>query len=105
MSEEDTGLEEDLGTLEERRRVFLALKEWAHSHPDPDTTLFVTAVDMRLTLEELVEHIEDETAVGVAILDVLVLEARSIQKVSQAKIVKLLGRQFPLAHFREVAEE
>lgn len=98
---EDGERTENVGTPEERQRIFLALKEWADHHPNPDTPLFVTAIDIGLTPEEIVDHVEDETAIGVAILDVLVLEAKNLRNISQASIGKFLGRQFPLANFDE----
>jgi len=96
--------EADLGTPEERRRILSALKEWAENHPDQNTPLYFTAIDMPVTPGEIITHIEDETAIGVAILDVLVLEARNLKELTMSEIKKFLGRQFPLTNFKETEE-
>ena len=102
MTEEDMELEEDLGTPEERQRVLNALRAWAESQPDQNRSIYFTALDMRLTPGEVIIHMEDETAIGVAILDVLVLKAREFKVMTQSEIQKLIGREFPLTNFREV---
>ncbi len=66
---------------------------------------FFTAIDMQLTPGEIITHIEDETAIGVAILDVLVLKARELKEMTRSEIKKFIGRQFPLTNLREVEEE
>ena len=97
--------EEDPGTPAERRRILSALKEWAENHPNQNTPLYLTAIDVPVTPGEIIAHIEDETAIGVAILDVLVLEARKFKELTGSEIKKFLGRQFPLTNFKEAEEE
>jgi len=105
MAEEDLKLEEDVGTPQERQRTLRALREWAGSQPDQNMPIFITGVDMHLTPGELISHFEDETAIGVAILDVFVLRARELKEMKQSEIQKFLGRQFPLTNFREAEDK
>jgi hypothetical protein len=105
MLEEDLELEEHVGTPQERQRILRALREWADSKPDQDMPMYLTAIDIRLTPGEIISHIEDGTAIGVAILDVLVLRARELGKMTRSEIKKFVGRQFPLTNFREADEE
>lgn len=105
MSEEDMELEKDLGTPEERQRILSAIKYWANNHPDKDAQIVLTQIDMRTTPGEIVQHMEDETAIGVAVLDVLVLESRKLKEISESEIVKFLGPYFPHTDFRKVAGE
>ena len=97
--------EEEFGTEQERRRILSALREWADSQPDQNMPIYLTAVDMELTPGELISHVEDETAIGVAILDAFVLKARELKEMTRSEIKKFIGRQFPLTNFREVEEE
>jgi len=99
----ETG-EKDLGTPEERRRILSTLKEWAENHPNQNMPLYLTAIDMFVTPGEIIAHIEDETAIGIAILDVLVIEARKLKELTRSEIKKFLGRQFPLTNFKEAEE-
>ena len=101
----DMEQDEDLGTPEERKRILNALRAWSESQPDQNGSVYLTALDMRLTPGEVIIHMEDETAIGVAILDVLVLKAREFKKMTRSEIQKFIGRQFPLTNFREVKEE
>ncbi|MFY9458031.1 MAG: hypothetical protein WAP23_03895 [Candidatus Spechtbacterales bacterium] len=104
--DEDTGieLEEDFGAPEERQRILSALRGWAQSYPDQNAPVYITGIDMRITPGEIVKHIEDETAIGVAILDLLVMEARKFKKFTKSEIVIFLGSQFPLT-LRRIVDE
>lgn len=105
MTEEDLEFEEDMGTPKERQRILSALRNWADSQPDQNKSVYITAVDMQLTIGEVIKHVEDETAIGVAILDVLVIKARALKEMTGAEIKRFLGRQFPLTNFRVIKEE
>lgn len=105
MTEEDLEFDEDLGTPKERQKILLALREWANSQPDQNRTIYITAIDIELTPGEIIKHIDDETAIGVAILDVLALEARKLKELTRSEVRKFLGRQFPLTHFGEIEKE
>lgn len=97
--------DEDIGTPEERQKILAALREWAQNQPDQNMSIYITAIDIELTPGEVIKHIEDETAIGVAILDVLVLEARELKEATGSEVRKFIGRQFPLINFREIKEE
>ncbi len=97
--------EEEFGTPQERRKILSALREWADRQLDQNTPIYLTAIDIRLTPGEVISHIEDETAIGVAILDVLVMKARELTEMTQSEIQKFIGRQFPLTNLREAEEE
>lgn len=105
MCEEDMEHEEDLGTPEERQRIFSAIREWAENHPNQNAQIVLTAIDMRTTPGEIIQHMEDETSIGVAILDVLVLEARKLKEMTKSEINGFLGRQFPHTNFKKLIEE
>jgi hypothetical protein len=105
MAKEDMEQDEDFGTPQECQRILQALREWADSQPDQNMPVYFSAIDTRLTPGEVIKHIEDETAIGVAILDVLVIKARELKETTRSEIKKFIGRQFPMTNFREADEE
>ena len=105
MAGEDMELEEDLGTPEERKRILNALRAWVDSQPNQNMPIYFTGIDIRLTPGEVISHIEDETAIGVAILDILVIKARELKETTKSEIRKFVGLQFPMTNFREVEED
>ena len=98
---EDMEQKDDFGTPQERQRILSILKEWVDSQPDRNMPIYITAIDIKLTLGDIVEHIEEETAIGVLILDTLFLKVQESQETAEFEIKKFFGGQLPPLNLEE----
>lgn len=85
--------EEEFGTTQERQQAIEELKEWARSHDEPDLPhICLPQIGKMLTPHEIATDMEEETGLGIALLDIVISESRRMG-VTSVDYVKHLGKK------------